>query len=143
MSTEQPSPKLFAPWSAAAAAFLGMILAGAIVIAINYRRLGKIEAACQCLIIGLAISILEITWTISGLFPKQLAGFPMGILQAATVYLIAEKLQGTTFKEHIQNGGKASSYWWAFGIAFMSFIILMVTALVCWEVKELVVNSIK
>jgi hypothetical protein len=143
MSTEQPSPKLFAPWIAAAAAFMGMVLGGAIVVAINYRRLGKIEAACQCLIIGLAISILELTWTMSGFFPKQLAGFPMGLLQAGTVYVVAEKLQGKTFKEHVQNGGKTSSCWWVAAIGFLSFIILMVTAVVSWEVKELIVNSLK
>jgi hypothetical protein len=137
MPEKPPSYTLYSPLSAALAAFAGTALAGALVIAFNYRRLGQTEMAWRSFIIGLATSMLILTLAMAERVPKFFTGLPMGILQAIALGWLANKLQGRDFSQHVEAGGCRGSFWGVAGIVLLSIVAIIVTGLICFEIRDL------
>ena len=91
----RPHYRLFDPSTVALAAFIGGPLAGVILIATNYRRLGKTGKAAAAVAIGLmaaAIPVLiRLSWnTLAG----SVCFVGLGLLFFLCTWQIAEEVQG-------------------------------------------------
>ncbi len=128
-----PSPtttrnyKLFDANAVALATFLGTPLAGCLLMAINYHRLGHNARAVITLFVGILLTVLLIFigWTIKATIP-----IAMAIVFVAR--WSAEKLQGPALEIHLNQGGLSSSRWIAFwiGIIFLILLFSLIFAIV-------------
>ncbi|HTP89607.1 MAG TPA: hypothetical protein VMJ34_21815 [Bryobacteraceae bacterium] len=128
-----PSKPLFDYWAVALATFFGSPLAGGIVMAINYRRLGRNVAALSAALAGTALTavVLLLAFADSSDWMK---GLPIGLLFA--VLYTAKWLQGPAVEQHVQYGGRLGSRWAAFGIG-MAALVLVIGVVVAVVFTEL------
>ncbi len=103
----------------ALATFFGTILAGGLLLAINFRKLGKEDAARKALIYS-AIAMVGV-FIIAFLIPEDIPGpnIIFTIIQLFAMIQIAKKLQAEDIKIHIDNGGLIASNWKAFGLSLV------------------------
>ena len=129
-STEPKPPyKLYSTKAVGLATFLGAPLAGAAVMAINYRRLGRKRAAWRALTLGVlgtgAITAIALavpdSWPRSAAYAPSLVGF-------LAMLTIADSLQGPDLKEHARRRGDKASLWKAAGIGLASMALVLVIA---------------
>jgi hypothetical protein len=105
-----PTYKLFDRWSIYIASFLGSPLVGAILMAVNYGRLGEKSRARWAAILGVAGTIALIA---------AAAKLPQGIGSALALGLsaatgsIAQVFQGDAVNAHVRRGGQLASRWLA------------------------------
>jgi hypothetical protein len=115
--------KLFSPGHVAWAAFLGAPLAGCVVMAVNYWRVGKPRAAWVALLCGgvATLALLGVGFVVPDRFPNFIipAAYTFAMLQ------VAKSLQGATFDQHIASGGRKASAWAATGVAVVCLLILL------------------
>jgi hypothetical protein len=124
-----PAYTLFDSNAVAFATFLGTPVAGATLMLVNERRLGRAGRGLLILLLSIVITGLVVlaTWSI-----------PQGLSIVFTVALIvgmrlaADKLEGAVVKTHLQNGGRLGSNWSAFwtGIAYLVGIVAVVVVAV-------------
>ncbi len=106
MNAVTPSYKLYSPISIAAIAAGGGIFAGALMIALNYRRLGKTDAAWQTLALGMAFGLLVlIVFMYVGTPVSPLAEWSARLTQGAATYFVAQRLLSEEIKKHLSAGG--------------------------------------
>jgi len=133
-STARPREiRLYTPQHVAGATFLGGPLAGFLLMATNYRRMGHSDAAIGSVLVGLlATAVLAM---IGILMP----GLPSGtgtLICIASIFLmstLAKNMQGEDVEAHVQRGGKTASVWIALGIGLLvlaaEFVVLCGIAL--------------
>src|ERR1039458_5994204 len=130
MSTPDPIPfpppipayTLFNADSVGMATFLGTPIAGSILMAVNYRRLGKGSQAAASLAIGLLVTALAILG--GSLLPQAVsAGIAVGLFLAARA--AAKGLQGMAVEQHVREGGKLGSKWMAAGLGLGLLAIIV------------------
>lgn len=107
------------------ATFFGSILAGGVLMSINYKRLGNEEAAKKTLI----YSVLA-TFAVLGvifLIPEdiEIPNTALSIPQVIAMVQIAKKNQQNDIDNHISDGGQVSSNWKAFGIGLLTMIPIL------------------
>ncbi|KKM15575.1 hypothetical protein LCGC14_1694690 [marine sediment metagenome] len=111
-----PAYALYPVKAVAWATFFGSPLAGGIVMAINYGRLGRPGAKRNALLwSALATAAL---FTVIFLIPDDLS-IPHSVFyipQLAAMYAIAHSLQGPAIKLHRERGGSLASVWRAVGV---------------------------
>jgi hypothetical protein len=118
-----PTPPftLFDSNSVGLATLMGGPVAGSFLMALNYRRLGRVSKAVVALVIGVIVTGLAILigWNL----PAS-AKFPMALALLFATQRLARYLQGPAIQEHLQHGGRLASRWTAFGsgVAFMAVI---------------------
>ena len=108
-----PPYELFNFHSVALATILGTPMAGCILMAVNYRRLGKGGQAAATIGIGLLVTAAAMG--IGYVMPQGVAG----LLALALLFgtrAVAKSLQGFEVEEHVRQGGKLGSKWAAAGI---------------------------
>jgi hypothetical protein len=115
-----PAYRLYDVGAVALAAFLGSPLAGTVLIASNYRKLGQGGNAFLALVLGAAASVGEIY---IGLTSTKSPAIATLVLFAATWFAAWEQ-QGSAIKTHVAWGGKLYSYWRAFGVATLTTLVL-------------------
>jgi hypothetical protein len=118
-----PAFKLHSPRAIGLATFLGMPLAGGVLLALNSWRLGNLAMARECILFGFTN-----TWILVGL---SLLNLPIGLLQLFCIlgmYKLAHELQGGAFRKHLENGGRKCSLWLAAGVG-LGCIVMMVVAI--------------
>ncbi|MCC2669400.1 MAG: hypothetical protein K0Q72_1871 [Armatimonadetes bacterium] len=124
--------RLFDSGAVAIATFMGTPIAGSIVVALNYRRLGKRATAVKAVVCGVVATVLAMV--IASLLPQGLStGFGLALL-FSTSYM-ANVFQGTAIAEHKRQGGKIASRWYAFliGLGIMALMVCVVVALAIIE----------
>ena len=122
-----PAYTLFDSSSVGLAAFLGSPLAGAILMAVNYRRLGMGSQAVVAVPAGLAVTALG--GLLANLVPNALAtGIGVGIILA--MKSVAQSLQGADVTRHVSQGGKLASRWVASGIGLVSLAVIVTGILI-------------
>lgn len=132
MTTVEPSYKLYPLWAIAALTAGGGVFVGALMLALNYRRLGKPDYAWQVVILGVAVGLLEISaFIFAGLPKSEILGWCVSITQGVALYFIARKLQGEAIEQHVSSGGEVvRSYLHLIGIGlFGTFVFWMMTFL--------------
>jgi len=128
-STARPREiRLYTPQHVAGATFMGGPLAGFLLMATNYRRMGNSDAAIGSVLVGLLATVLLVMISIF------VPGLPSGVGQLifiASVFLmsmLAKNMQGEDLEVHVQRGGKTASAWIAIGIGLLvlaaEFVVL-------------------
>lgn len=107
------------------ATFFGSILAGGIIMWINFRRLGKFEAAQKTLIYTCFATIA--LFGVLMMLPDDLniPDISFTIPQIIMMVSIAKAQQKADIDAHIRKGGKMASKWKAFGIGLLAIIPIL------------------
>ncbi len=120
------------------ATFLGGPLIAGYLIRANYRALAEEQKAQQALVLGIVSTLLFLVALL--LLPVELVDrIPNYIFPAiftGIVGWIVEVKQGNILRQHKENNKEFYSNWKAAGLAFLSALILFVTAvllLLLWE----------
>jgi hypothetical protein len=112
-----PRYKLYSPGHVAWATFLGTPIAGCVLLAMNYWRLGEPKSGRLAVVWGLVATTCLLA--IAFVLPEN---FPSGILPAAYtfgMFGIAKSLQGDIVARHLNSGGSTASAWRATGVGLM------------------------
>jgi len=135
-----PEYRLFDAGAVGTAAFICCPLAGAILIAVNYGRLGKAGKGVLAVILGLTASALTVlikwNWNTSPGSLERLEFDAFEILFLVVAWLctweIAKKVQGNAVEDHIARGGQLGSRWMAawVGIATLAASVVVAGAFV-------------
>jgi hypothetical protein len=113
-----PAYTLFDAGAVTIATFFGTAVAGGILMAINYRRLGEAGKAVATLIAAIVVTGLAL---LVGFNTPQSASSVIGILLVLLIARIAKSMQGQAIADHVQRGGQLGSRWRAF---FLGILIL-------------------
>ena len=109
-----PNYRLYDPTSVGLAAFFGSPIAGTVLMAINYRHLGRKSSAIIAVILGIAATALAIA--LEPYIPSTFTSVAAIALFVGT-YNAAKTLQGPIVEKHEVAGGGLHSRWAAFGIS--------------------------
>ncbi len=124
-------PQLYTPHSAVIATIMGSLLAGAVIIALNYRALGRRDLATRTVLIGLAA--LGILMALATLMPNgPAAGVVMLIMQIGLAYGACRFLQEAAIRYHVEHGGGLYSPFRALAVGLLvgiAFAIVFVAVL--------------
>jgi hypothetical protein len=137
-----PTYALFDSNAVAAATFLGTPVAGASLMALNYRRLGFGIKAMNTLLVGIAVSALVVllAWNL----PRTVVS-PIALVLLFGTRGIAERLQGRAVKAQVERGGRLGSRWAAFGLgaAFLAavFGVIYVAEVAADNTTKIVIGS--
>jgi len=125
--------RLYSPRAVAVATFLGSLLAGGSLMALNFRRLGRGRAAL---------------WALLGAVLAQAALFALAFALPASVHVpsvaytavqvlvmlyAAKRLQGADIDSHVNAGGRLASGWTAAGIGLLYGMVMMAGLLVALD----------
>jgi hypothetical protein len=149
-----PEYRLFDADAVGLAAFICSPLAGTILLAVNYLRLGKTGKGVLAVVIGLAATALQIlikwNWkTSSGSLGRlEYDAFEILFLGCAWIctWQFAKEVQGKAVKEHIARGGQLGSRSAAFGvgIATIAGLVVVIGAVVYeYQYRNMVVIGTK
>jgi hypothetical protein len=129
MSEPLPAPayKLHDAGSVAVATLLGAPAAGAILMALNYRRLGEKGLAVITLLAGFLVTALLV---LLGYVAPNAASTGIGIGLLIAMRLIASKVQGPQIAEHVRRGGKLASKWVAAGVGLLFLVVLFLAVFI-------------
>jgi hypothetical protein len=122
-TSPQPSPsyKLFDATSVGYATFFGTPIAGAALMALNYRRLGKGRSAILALLGGLVVTGLVILFAY--LIPSS-ASTAIAIGLVVAMRSVAKALQGPAIEQHLRQVGDLGSGWAASGLGLAVLAII-------------------
>lgn len=132
--TIQNAPRYFSVWQATAAAALGGFLAGAILIAINFKRLGKNEQFKGSLLVGgigfmIAVTISTATTMIVTSLPIWLI-IPVTIVYPILIYLWHNETMKDTVSVLVKTKqAKNESWWLVLGISLVTIVINYLVAI--------------
>jgi len=117
-----PSVGLYDYRSVGVATFFGSPVAGAVLMAINYRRLGRSGAALWAVVIGVlaTAALVAVAMLIAA---DWMRGLPVA-LTFAMAYA-AKGIQGEAVDQHVQQGGRLISRWAAFGIGMAGLAVVL------------------
>jgi hypothetical protein len=120
--TATPAYTLYTPGSVALATVFGGPIAGTILMAINYRRLGRTENAALAVLSGIGATAFAI---LLGVLVPQIPPICTAIAIFSMLWKSAESLQGGMIGQHVNQGGRLGSKLAAFalGLVFMVVII--------------------
>jgi hypothetical protein len=127
LDTERPVHqtlgRLYSPGQVALATLLGAPIAGALLLAANYRELGEVNAPRKAVVWGLVGTVLLLM--LSFVLPDSLPNSTLPMSTAITVFLLAKNLQGTLYDSHVGAGGPKHSSWRAAGIGAACCIAIL------------------
>jgi MFS family permease len=113
-ASSSPPYQLYSVGAIVLAAFFGSLLAGGILMAIDYHRLGKRGAALIALVLAIItqFGLLGLIW----LLPENVPNMSLNIPQLIVMYFVAEGCLGRRLGAHYRKRGRMASLWKAFGI---------------------------
>lgn len=117
-----PTYSLYTIWSVLVAHFFGSLLGSGIVLAINYRRIGRPTAALNALLgFGFAtFALIPLSY-----FSPDVPSVVFWIPQLIILYAVAKGLQGDALNQHRWAGGRLASAWGAFGIGLATLPVVL------------------
>jgi hypothetical protein len=115
-----PEYKLYSAAQVTLAAFLGSVLAGGVLLALNYRALGDRRAAVWSVLLGLLAlaALLGIGFTLPDP-ASTVVCLLLNIVGLVVIYQITRGLQGARYEAHLDRGGRGGSTGAAVGIALL------------------------
>lgn len=123
--------KVFSTGQIIVASFLGTPMAGCLLIAQNYRALGKKSSAWPPLVVGVAATILLLV--LAFLLPENSPNYGLPAGSCVGTYFYAKQQQGDAIDNYLKAGGKRSSWWIpiavSLGCAVISLILVIAIAL--------------
>jgi hypothetical protein len=123
--------RVFSTGQIALASFLGAPIAGCLLVAQNYRALGKAGSAWQPLVVGVASTILVM---ILALFlPESFPNLGLPAGSCVGMYFYAKQQCGDAIDNYLKAGGRKGSWWVlifvSLGCAVVSVILLVAVAI--------------
>ncbi len=115
-----PAYRLYNWGSVALATFLGGPLAGTILMAGNFRKLGQGNNSIPTLILGAAASVGLLYVSLNTTMNAWVATLVLLVCTSAAAY----QLQGDAVKTHLAWGGRLHSVWRAVGIGVVTDLVL-------------------
>lgn len=127
---ERPSYQLYSVRSIVLATFFGWFVAGGILMAINYRRLGQAGAAWAAVVLGIlgTAGVMGLVLRLPG--NVLIVIFSVIAAQAAVIYCLGQSLQGPALIDHQLAGGRLASAGVAFGIGLACMLLVLAAFLV-------------
>jgi hypothetical protein len=124
------SGKLYSPGQVAAAAFLGAPIGAVILMAANYRLLGRARSRRIALIAGIGGTAALLL--VSFFLPEKFPNSALPIAYTIALRTIADRLQGPAYAAHLAAGGARQSHWRVVGIALacLSGLLVLMIAVV-------------
>ncbi|MEN4904449.1 hypothetical protein [Luteimonas sp. TWI1416] len=107
------------------ATFFGSVLAGGLLMAMNFHRMGRPERVWPTL--GLALLGLLATGALGAVLPEQFPGVLITVPTLVAVTVLAGKTQGEAIARRERAGLPMRSNWLALGISLL--VLLPITAL--------------
>jgi hypothetical protein len=120
-SQSAPAFKLFDANAVAIATFLGSPVAGSILMAINYRRLGKGGSAAVAVVLGVVSTAAAV---VLGYFVPTTFTTAVAVILVVTMRSVAQALQGSAVKQHVGHGGSLGSKWAASGVGLIFLVVV-------------------
>jgi hypothetical protein len=117
-----PTYTLFDSTSVTIATLLGSPVAGTGLLALNYQRLGKKNAAIATLATGIAATGIAIAFG-DRVPTYATTGIAVGLL--VTTMNLAKSLQGQAVQQHVLRGGPLGSRWAAAGLGLLLIIVIL------------------
>lgn len=123
-SIAPPRMTLYSPGQMAWATFLGAPVAGCLLLALNYRRLGNSAAAGIAAIGGSIVTVLILV--ISFFLPDNFPNIALPAAYTFGMYQCVKLLQGKEYEHWLANGGIRGSGWVATGVGILCLIMIVV-----------------
>jgi len=128
-----PSYRLYDSGAVALATFFGTPLAGALLMAMNYNRLGKSGQAMLAMIVGAIVTLLLM---VIGWRSTQVSGV-LSIVVLVATWQLAKAVQGNDLAAHVARGGQLGSKGAAFGLAVATLAVLVgLVVLAAYEIQN-------
>jgi hypothetical protein len=126
-SAHAPAYTLFDAQSVALATFFGTPAAGATLMAVNDKRLGKMGRGIGVLVLSIlaTVAIVAAGWKLSSTVTT-----PIALALIFAMQFLAKGLQGNALQEHVARGGKLASKWAAFGVGMAYFAVIFAVVFV-------------
>jgi hypothetical protein len=124
-----PGYMLFSTQTVVIATLFGTPVAGATLMAVNYRRMGKPGLAAVTVALGLIVTAIAVAIGYS--IPR--VGFsPIALGLLILTRIVAASVQGKAVARHGREGGRLASGWIGFGVgvAYLAVILMAVLAAV-------------
>ena len=119
--TSEPDYKLFSPGQIIVATLFGFVIAGQVLLALNYAKLKEAKRANRKLLVVLA-SLL-----VMAIFPPLNLLFSIYFL--ISFYPEFKRQQGNKYAEHIALGGERCSNWDVAALCVLSYIIFFLSVI--------------
>ena len=119
-----PHYKLYSALAVGMSSFIGSPLAGGILMALNFRRLGQRARAWVAVVLSVAVALLFIAVSASTSSDNPVPGLVYIFVLPPALYLAARAVQGRHFKAHRDQDGRFESVWKAACIALLVLIIV-------------------
>lgn len=116
---------LYSANQVALATFFGTVVAGAILMTLNERRVGRASAGWA--ILGGGVVVTALVLGLAFVRPDNIPSAPISIAPIIAMRYWAQQRQGLFVNEHYALGGKRGSGWIAFGIG-MACLVAIVAA---------------
>jgi len=123
---QQAPGKIYSLGQISAAALVGSPIAGAILIASNFRAFGLPDSSKNSLLLGVASTVIII---VAGFFvPESTPNSVIPAIYCTIIYYLAKHYQGVKVDDFIEAGGQKYSHWRVFGIAVACLVAVMAIA---------------
>lgn len=145
--TSQHEYRLFDADAVGLAAFICSPLAGTILMAVNYVRLGKASKGVLAVALGLIATVVSILVKANWAKPwGSLGSLVLVTLFFLCAWQIAKKVQGKAVQEHVARGGQLGSRSAAFGVGIATLaglIVVIGTVVQMYQYRRVVVIGTK
>ncbi|WP_348264777.1 hypothetical protein P8935_09605 [Telmatobacter sp. DSM 110680] len=140
IQTVTPNYSLYDSGAVALATLFGTPVAGASLMALNYRRLGRTGMAIVTLLVGLAVTsiVIALSWNL----PRAVVS-PIALVLLIAVQQIARVAQGEAVKEHAEKGGRLGSKGLAFGSGLVFFTVIVAMVFAVASISDRAANGSK
>lgn len=108
------------------AAVFGTVLAGALLMALNERALGRTHQVWPTL--GLGLLAMGVVMVLAWVLPEQIPSVVFTVLQLAAIQVAVARAQGDAIKARVAAGLPMRSNWAAFGIALLVLLAILAVA---------------
>ena len=118
--------RLYSPGQIAGAAFLGSPIAGCWLLASNFGELGRLDDQRKSIVGGLVATVALVAAAF--LLPDNFPNSVLPVAYTVVLHQLATKLQGASFRAHLEAGGRKHSHWRVVGIG-LGFLVLVLLVL--------------
>ncbi|MFK3660267.1 hypothetical protein ACI2I2_07040 [Scandinavium sp. NPDC088450] len=112
-----PPYKLYSWGGVIVASLFGTILAGGILMGMNYQRMGMQKEATKTYWITVLVTIAGMT--VGTLMPESVSPTTLSVPLLLGISYAAKQLQGPAISQHIEAQGQMESNWKAFGLSLL------------------------
>ena len=121
MESQSTQPRLHSPTAITVATVIGSPVAGALLLAQNFRTIGNRHAAWHYAIFGLSTTLILIGLA----FFLNLPPLLLPIIYCVAMYNLAVVMHRRHFRSYIESGASVRSLWLGIGIGFGCLLVLL------------------